>query len=74
MLHPSQTAIDYIWKIFTETWFSEASLSVLNEVENIQKGLAHRPFNPNSEAHRKFLKNLNSKVSTLQKRYPHLQF
>ncbi|WP_339649542.1 GSCFA domain-containing protein, partial [uncultured Salegentibacter sp.] len=74
MLHPSQTAIDYIWKRFTETWFSEDSLSVLNEVENIQKGLAHRPFNPNSEAHRKFLKNLNSKVSTLQKRYPHLQF
>lgn len=74
MLHPSQTAIDYIWKRFTETWFSEDSLSVLNEVENIQKGLAHRPFNPNSEAHRKFLKNLNSKVLTLQKRYPHLQF
>ncbi|MGW1454995.1 GSCFA domain-containing protein [Salegentibacter agarivorans] len=74
MLHPSQTAIYYIWKRFTETWFSEDSLSILNEVENIQKGLAHRPFNPNSEAHRKFLKNLNSKVSTLQKRYPHLQF
>ena len=74
MLHPSQTAIDYIWKRFTETWFSKDSLLVLNEVENIQKGLAHRPFNPNSEAHRKFLKNLNSKVSTLQKRYPHLQF
>ena len=74
MLHPSQTAIYYIWKRFTETWFSEDSLSILNEVENIQKGLAHRPFNLNSEAHRKFLKNLNSKVSTLQKRYPHLQF
>jgi hypothetical protein len=74
MLHPSPIAIDYIWKRFTVTWFSEDSLSVLNEVENIQKGLAHRPFNLNSEAHRKFLKNLNSKVSTLQKRYPHLQF
>ncbi|MBO2544208.1 GSCFA domain-containing protein [Salegentibacter sp. BDJ18] len=74
MLHPSPIAIDYIWKRFTVTWFSEDSLSVLNEVENIQKGLAHRPFNPNSEAHRKFLKNLNSKVLTLQKRYPHLQF
>lgn len=37
MLHPSPAAIDYIWKRFIETWFSEASFSVLNEVENIQK-------------------------------------
>lgn len=74
MLHPSQTAINYIWKRFTEAWFSEASLSVLNEVENIQKGLAHRPFNPNSEAHLRFLEKLKSQILALKKQYPHLEF
>ncbi|MBZ9730812.1 GSCFA domain-containing protein [Salegentibacter sp. JZCK2] len=74
MLHPSQTAIDYIWKRFTETWFSEASFSILKEVENIQKGLSHRPFNRNSEAHLRFLEKLKSQISTLHKRYPHLRF
>jgi hypothetical protein len=74
MLHPSQTAIDYIWERFTETWFLEASFSILKEVENIQKGLAHRPFNANSEAHSRFLENLKSQILALQKQYPHLDF
>ncbi|MDX1427938.1 MAG: GSCFA domain-containing protein, partial [Salegentibacter mishustinae] len=74
MLHPSQTAINYIWKRFKEAWFSEASLLVLNEVENIQKGLAHRPFNPDSEAHLRFLEKLKSQISSLKWQYPHLEF
>ncbi|WP_037316744.1 GSCFA domain-containing protein [Salegentibacter sp. Hel_I_6] len=74
MLHPSQTAINYIWKRFTEAWFSEASLLVLNEVENIQKGLAHRPFNPDSEAHLRFLEKLETQISALKMRFPHLDF
>ena len=74
MVHPSQTAINYIWKRFKEAWFSEASLLVLNEVENIQKGLAHRPFNPDSEAHLRFLEKLKSQISALKKQYPHLEF
>ena len=74
MLHPSQTAINYIWKRFKEAWFSEASLLVLNEVGNIQKGLAHRPFNPDSEAHLRFLKKLKFQISALKKQYSHLEF
>lgn len=74
MLHPSQTAIDYIWKRFTETWFSLASFSTLKEVENIQKGLQHRSFNPNSEAHSRFLEKLEAKILTLQEQYPYLEF
>lgn len=74
MLHPSQTALNYIWMRFIETWFSEASISVLNEVENIQKGLAHRSFNPNSEAHLRFLEKLETQISALKMRFPHLDF
>jgi lysophospholipase L1-like esterase len=48
MLHPSQMAIDYIWERFSETTVSQESHSIMKEVETIQKGLAHRPFNPNS--------------------------
>ncbi|MBZ9632122.1 GSCFA domain-containing protein [Salegentibacter sp. LM13S] len=74
MLHPSQTAIDYIWNRFKEAWFSEDSFAILNEVENIQKGLSHRPFNPNSEAHSRFSDKLKSQISALQKRVPRLDF
>ncbi|WP_372918288.1 GSCFA domain-containing protein [Salegentibacter sp.] len=74
MLHPSPVAIDYIWKRFTETWFTEEAILTLAEVENIQKALAHRPFNENSDAHRSFLKKLEIRKSNLQKRYSHIRF
>lgn len=73
MLHPSQMAIDYIWERFSETTVSKESHSIMEEVETIQKGLAHRPFNPNSESHKKFLDNLNQKINTLALKFPHIK-
>ncbi len=74
MLHPSQLAIDYIWDRFFETAISEESHTIMDEVESIQKGLAHRPFNPDSEKHKKFLSNLKQKMNTLALKYPKIQF
>lgn len=74
MLHPNQQAVDYIWGKFSFSFFSEETLKVLKEVEAIQKGLAHRPLNPNNEAYQKFLKGLNEKENVLKKKYPFLKF
>jgi len=74
MLHPSQTAIDYIWSRFSESSISEESHSVMEEIDSIRKALAHRPFNPYSEAHQKFLKTLEDKIQNLQQRFPHFSF
>jgi hypothetical protein len=67
-------AIDYIWQRFSETSISEESQSIMKEVETIQKGLAHRPFNPNSESHQMFLSKLQAKIEKLQKQFPQIQF
>lgn len=74
MLHPSQTAIDYIWSRFFENYISEENHSTMNEISNIQKGLAHRPFNPNTVDHKNFLNVLNDKIIMLQKKFPHFKF
>lgn len=74
MIHPSPLAIDYIWKRFKAVWIDENALSTMDEVETIQKGLAHRPFNPNSEAHQKFLQNLEAKKERLQVKFPFINF
>lgn len=74
MLHPSQTAIDYIWERFSESHISEASHSIMEEVANIQKALAHRPFNPDSDAHQRFLLNLKGRIEKLQQHFPYLTF
>jgi len=74
MLHPSQTAIDYIWERFAATSISEESYSVMEEVSSIQKALSHRPFNPDSESHNKFLGFLQIKIDKIQRRFPDLSF
>jgi hypothetical protein len=74
MLHPSQVAIDYIWERFCEASISESALPTREAVETIQKGLKHRPFNPNSESHLKFINQLESKISKLKSEFPFMKF
>ncbi|TYB75807.1 GSCFA domain-containing protein [Bizionia myxarmorum] len=74
MIHPNATAIQYIWNAFKTVWISESASITMEEVAYIQKGLQHKPFNPNSEAHLKFLKNLNDKKEKLQIDFPEISF
>lgn len=74
MIHPNETAINYIWERFQEQWISKDAQATMEQVESIQKGLDHRPFNPQSEAHRNFLKILKVKQDRLSAEFPHLEF
>jgi len=74
MLHPNQTAIDYIWIKFFENYVDEKEFGLMNQVCEIQRALKHRPFNPNSESHQKFLDNLNKKINILVSKFPQITF
>ncbi|MER3320126.1 MAG: GSCFA domain-containing protein [Allomuricauda sp.] len=74
MVHPNELAIDYIWEHFKSVWITEDVYPVMDEVDAIQKGLMHRSFNPNSEAHQKFKTSLGTKITYLQERYPFMKF
>lgn len=74
MIHPNSTAINYIWERFIETWFSENSLTTMQEVEKIQKGISHRPFNENSEQHQQFLKKNKQRIIKIRKEMPFINF
>jgi len=74
MIHPNKTAVEYIWKKFKNTWISEDAYKTMSKVELIQKGLHHKPFNKNSEAHTKFLEKLKSEQEALKKEFSHIIF
>ena len=74
MLHPNQTAIDYIWKLFAEAYFSAETFSTMNAIENIQKSLQHRPFDENGLEHQKFLSQLQDKIKSVEAKFPHIRF
>ena len=48
MVHPSLTAINYIWECFKTVWISDDANNIMEQVDVVQKGLRHRSFNPNT--------------------------
>ena len=74
MIHPNQVAIDYIWEQFKTSWISNEALVIMSKVADIQRGLSHKPFNPKSEAHKKFIEKLAQKKQELEEQVPEIKF
>lgn len=73
MLHPSPLAVKYIWECFCSTYMSKDTQRVMKEWADIQKGLAHRPFNPDSDAYRRFLSQIVLKIEELKEKFPYFE-
>lgn len=74
MVHPNELAIDYIWERFRSVWISSDCESLMQQVDQVQKDLAHRAFDPDSEGHKKFMASLREKIAYLQGAYPFMKF
>ena len=74
LLHPNQTAIDYIWILFFENYISESEFGLMNQICEVQRALQHRPFNPNTESHLRFLEQLNLKIDQIKEKLPQVSF
>ncbi|WP_040280793.1 GSCFA domain-containing protein [Psychroserpens damuponensis] len=74
MLHPNTTAVTCIWERFVDVYMSEDTKTTLKLVADIQKGLSHKPFNPQSKAHQNFLSQLDNKIQLLNSKHPHISF
>jgi GSCFA family len=66
MLHITAQAENYIWEKFTDAFMPESTLSVMNQWNYIQKKLNHKPYNPASESHQKFLKQTLKDLEQMQ--------
>jgi hypothetical protein len=53
MLHPSSSAINYIWEAFEECYFDRNTINTWKEVSKISKAFNHR-FNTDSDAKRNY--------------------
>jgi hypothetical protein len=74
MLHPTDTAIDYIWKHFTDNIFSKDTHNLTQKIKAIQMAVAHSPFHANSQGHQKFIRNTLQKIEDVQKGQANLNF
>jgi hypothetical protein len=67
MLHPTEVAENYIWQKFSQAYFDDAFLKFAAQWDKIQQALAHKPFQPESAAHQKFLQQLLARLEELNR-------
>lgn len=70
MVHPSETAIEYIFDAFTSAFFSRETLQIYKEAVEIEKAMNHRFISPVAEQVRRFADTMLRKISLLEKRVP----
>ncbi len=65
MTHLNETALSHIWGKFAGGYFSDKTRSVVKKVEKVARGLEHRPYNPETQEHKTFLRGLLSQIQEL---------
>jgi hypothetical protein len=74
MVHPNYTATNYVWEKFVVTCIDGSSQKLMKEINEINAAKNHKPFNPASEQHKKFLKANREKINKLQDLYSYIDF
>lgn len=70
MLQPNSQAVNYIWRRFTESHFSEQARQYCREIDKIIRARNHRASGHNIPAHRLFLQQMLESTQSLAQRYP----
>ncbi len=73
MIHPNQTAINYIRNRFTETYIQPEAQQLMNKVDKIVLAQNHIPYFPESENHKKFVASTENKIKALREKYPFIE-
>lgn len=65
MIHPTPFAEQYIWKLFSNTYFDRETIHIIRKIESILADLQHKPFHAESKAHQQFLLKLLQKMEQM---------
>lgn len=74
MVHPNYPATEFVLEKFRQHYIDEASQQLMEEVRKIVVARKHKPFQPDTNAHRQFLQNHYNRAKELQDRYSFLDF
>jgi len=72
MVHPNYPATAFVLEKFTRHCIDEPGRRLLEEVKKIVIARRHKPFQPSTQAHRRFLRDYWEKTTALAGAYPFL--
>jgi hypothetical protein len=69
LIHPSDLAIELIFKEFSSSIFTKETLNQMYEIEKINLELSHKTMYLKSQTHKKFLEQLLAKLTALNQNF-----
>jgi hypothetical protein len=73
MLHPNYQATNYVWESLCTTMLDKKTVALMKDIDEILLAARHRPRNPQSDAHKKFVQKYIDKINQLNQQH-HLVF
>ncbi len=74
MVHPNYAATNYVWDKFVAACIDEPAQQLMQQINEINAAVHHKPFNPSSAAHKKFVQGILDKIELLQSQHPSVDF
>jgi hypothetical protein len=74
MVHPNYPATQFVLEKFVAQCIDPAAQALLEEVKKIVIARKHKPFQPDTQAHRRFLQEQYERTAALARRYPFLDW
>jgi len=74
MVHPSGTALNYIWDLFSESFIDSDALKIWKEVEKITKACSHRFLTDSKTKKQAFARKMLIHISDMENRMPSVDF
>ena len=72
LVHPNYQATQYVWEKFTDACMNEDTRLLMKEIAEINLAYQHKPFNPDTTHHQKFLKSYFEMATILKEKHPYL--
>jgi hypothetical protein len=72
MVHPNYLATEFVMEKFNESFIDEQSQQLMEEIKKIVIARKHKPFQPETNAHKTFLKTHLEKTKELQSKFSFL--
>lgn len=70
LVHPNYAATEFVLDKFVQHCVDPSAASLMKEVRKLVTARKHRPFQPDTEAHKKFLRDNLARAKQLQKDHP----
>ncbi|MBA4198808.1 MAG: GSCFA domain-containing protein [Chitinophaga sp.] len=74
LVHPNYAATDYVWNKLVDACMSNETKELMKQIAEVNLAFNHKPFNPQTQQHKKFLQSYAEKTTVLQKQHPYLNF